>query len=156
MITISNLSSKKSSKNYTYSDLDLNFEEKKVSSNIRNDNIVSGNDLVVATDIEAIKNSIRNILFQKRHLVPTVGVSLKKYIGQPISEMRAQSIGDDIERGITLFEPRVKVEKIVVRYNIDQMTYFIELRLKLVNFSESLTILSAAFNQQGEFTFINR
>ena len=70
--------------------------------------------------------------------------------------MRAQSIGDDIERGITLFEPRVKVEKIVVRYNIDQMTYFIELRLKLVNFLESLTILSAAFNQQGEFTFVNR
>ena len=156
MITISNLSSKKSGKNYTYSDLDLNFEEKKVSSNIRNNNIVSGNDLVISTDIEAIKNSIRNILFQKRHLVPTVGVNLKKYIGQPISEMRAQSIGDDIERGITLFEPRVKVEKIVVRYNIDQMTYFIELRLKLVNFLESLTILSAAFNQQGEFTFVNR
>jgi phage baseplate assembly protein W len=156
MITISNLSSKKSGKSYTYSDLDLNFEEKKVSSNTRNDNIVAGNDLVVSTDIEAIKNSIRNILFQKRHLVPTVGVNLKKYIGQPISEMRAQSIGDDIERGITLFEPRVKVEKILVRYNIDQSTYFIELRLKLVNFSESLTILNAAFSQQGEFTFVNR
>jgi phage baseplate assembly protein W len=156
MITISNLSSKKSGKSNTYSDLDLNFEEKKVSSNIRNDNIVAGNDLVVSTDIEAIKNSIRNILFQKRHLIPAVGVNLKKYIGQPISEMRAQSIGDDIERGITLFEPRVKVEKILVRYNIDQSTYFIELRLKLVNFSESLTILNAAFSQQGEFTFVNR
>lgn len=156
MITISNLSSKKTGKTYTYSDLDLNFEEKRVSTNSRNNNIVSGNDLVVATDIEAIKNSIRNILFQRRHLSPAVGVNLRKYIGQPISEMRAQSIGEEIERAIVLYEPRVKVDKIIVRYNIDQMTYFIEMRLDLVNFSESLTILNAAFTNTGEFTFINR
>jgi len=156
MITISNLSGKKSGKSYTYSDLDLSFEEKRVSNNYKNSNVVSGNDLVISTDVAAIKNSIRNGLLQKRHLTPTATINLQKYIGQPIDEMRAMAIGEDIDRYIALFEPRVKVEKIRVRYNIDLMTYFIDMHLHLKNFSESLTILNAAFTSNGEFTYINR
>jgi phage baseplate assembly protein W len=156
MITISNLSGKKSGKSYTYSDLDLSFEEKRVSNNYRNNNIVSGSDLVIATDIDAIKNSIRNGIFQKRHLTPNATINLRKYVGQPIDEMRAIAIGEDIDRYIALYEPRVKVEKIRVRYNIDLMTYFIDMHLHLKNFSESLTILNAQFTSTGEFTYINR
>ena len=64
MITISNFSSKKSDKPYVFSDLDLNFKEKKVSDNNRNNNIVAGNDLVILTDKESIKTNMKNILFQ--------------------------------------------------------------------------------------------
>ena len=156
MITISDLSSKKNGKAYTYSDLDLNFEEKKVSSNVRNSNIVNGNDLVISSDLAAIKNSIRNILSQKRHLSPKVGVNLKKYLGYPVSEMGANAIGEEIERAIALFESRVKAEKIIVRYNIDLMTYAIEIRVRLLNFSDSISILNATFSNNGEFIFVNK
>lgn len=155
MITISNLTSKKSGKDYTYADLNLEFEEKKVSSNSRNNNIASGNDLVISTEVEAIKNSIRNILFQRRHLNPQLNVNLKKHLGQSISEMRALSIGEDIERAVNLYEPRVKLEKVVIRMNQDQGSYFIELRLTLVNFNQAPIILQAQLTNVGDFSFIN-
>lgn len=156
MITITNLSSKKNNKNYIFADLKLDLEEKKISNNIKNNDVVNGFDLSIDTDIEAIKNSIRNILTQTRYLTPGMNINLRKYIGSPVSEMGAIAIGEDIERAIFLFEQRIKVDKIIVRYNIEQMTYFIDLRIRLLNFSESVQILNAALTINGEFSFINK
>lgn len=156
MINITNLVAKKSEKSYKFSDLNLNFEQKKVSTNSRSADVVNGNDVVIDTDIEAVKNSIKNILTQKRHLSPEKSVYLYKFIGQPINQMNAESIGEEIDRVISIYEPRIKIEKITVRYNIIQMTYFIDLRIKFQNFSETSTELNAYFNSNGNFDFINR
>lgn len=155
MITISNLSNKKNGRTYTYSDFSLDFEEKQVSSNSRNSNVSTGNDIVVLSDVDAIKTAIRNILFQTRHLTPTMDVRLNKYIGLPLTEMRGISIGEDIERAIALFEPRVSVKKIYVGTDYDAMSYYIQLVLDLVSFDQSTIILNARFTNDGQFDFLN-
>jgi len=47
MLTISNLTSIKKGTGYVFTDLNLDFQEKQVSGNRRNSDIVSGNDIVV-------------------------------------------------------------------------------------------------------------
>lgn len=153
MLTISNLTSVKKATGHVFTDLNLDFQEKEVSGNRRNSDVVSGNDLVVDYDIEAIKNSIRNILFQKRYL-SNMNINLKKYIGQTISEMRALSMGEEIEKAIYLYEPRIKAEKIYVGANIDQSTYYISMVVRILNFNNVIS-LNASFDKNGVFHFIN-
>ena len=153
MITVSNLTSKKSTKNHVFSDLDFSFQEIKVSGNQRNSDFSPGNDLSISTDETAIKNSIRNLLFQTRHL-SNAGTNLKNYIGEEISEFRGTSIGQDIERTLSLYEPRIKVEKIIVFSDIDKSQYLISLIVKIKNLGDIVS-LNAEFSRNGSFNFIN-
>ena len=153
MINISNLTSNKSGKKYLFSDLNLDFEEKQVSGNRRNNDIVSGNDLVVDYDDNAIKNSIRNIISQKRYLVP-LNVNLKRYIGNVISQTNGEMLGEDIRVALATFESRVKVEKIFVVTDIDLSTYRITMLLTILNLN-SVIRLDATFDKLGNFNFEN-
>jgi len=154
VITISNLTSKSENKKYVFSDLNLNFEKQKTSGNKRNADVAFANDVVVDVDIDAIKNSIRNILFQKRHLVD-LNINLKQYIGSNISQEQGLMLGEEIDKALFLYEPRVKVEKILVGANIDQALYYITLKIKILNFSESVLSLNALLDSAGAFQFIN-
>jgi phage baseplate assembly protein W len=102
----------------------------------------------------AIKNSIRNILFQKRYL-SDFNINLKSYIGQNISQLRGQLLGEQIEKGIALYEQRVKVEKIFIATNVDQNSYFISMILRPVNFKNQTILLNSTLDRNGSFTFIN-
>lgn len=153
MINISNLTSNKSGKSYIFSDLNLQFKEKQASNNSRNNDIVSGNDLVVDYDAEAIKNSIRNLLFQKRYLT-NFNVNLLSYIGQPISEMRGISLGEEIEVALKKYENRIKVEKIYVGADTDRSVYYISMIVKILNL-DITERLDAVFDKNGTFHFIN-
>lgn len=153
MITISNLTSKKQEKNNVFSDIDLTFQEIKVSGNARNNDYAAGNDLSVSVDEEAIKNSIRNLLFQTRHL-SNAGTNLKSYIGEQISEFRGLTIGQEIERTLSIYEPRIKVEKVLVFADIDNSQYKISLIVNIKNLGKIFNI-DAAFSRNGSFNFIN-
>jgi phage baseplate assembly protein W len=154
MINITNLSSKNSGRNYIFSDLNLQFLQRQVSGNRKNNDISPGIDVVIDYDRQAIENSIYNILFQKRYLTE-MDVNLKTYIGQPISEFRAIAIGETIERALFLYETRVTLEKLYISPNIDQSTYFITMIVRFVNFDNSSVKLNASLTQNGTFTFIN-
>lgn len=154
MINISNLSSKNSGRNYVFADLNLQFLQRQVSGNKRNNDISAGIDLVIDYDRQAVENSIYNILFQKRYLTE-MDVNLKKYIGEPISEFRAVAIGETIERALFLYEPRITLEKLYIVPNVEQSTYYISMIVKFVNFNNSSVNLNASLTQNGTFTFIN-
>lgn len=153
MITISNFTSKKPTNNYIFADLDLNFKQTIVSKNRVNNDFVPGNDLEINTDREAIKNSIKNLLFQKRYL-ENINVNLKSYIGQQISEFGGLSLGEEIERVLTLYEPRIVVQKILVGADIDNSLYRISMFLRFKNLGEVFSLYST-FNRNGNFEFIN-
>lgn len=154
MINITNLTSKSSGRNYVFSDLDLNFQQKQISGNRKSTDIASGIDVVVSLDAEAVKNSIRNLLFQKRYLT-NFNINLKSYIGQNISTLRGQLLGEQIEKGIALYEPRAKVEKIFVATNEEENSYYISMVLRLINFENTLLLLNSTLDRNGTFTFIN-
>lgn len=155
MITISNLSSKKSGKDYVFSDIDLNFKFDKLSTNKQNSNLVNGTDITISKDLDAIKNNLRNGLFQKRHLTPALNIDLQKLLGTPMSDMAATSLGLALERNIALIEPRIKVNKIYVIPSKDDELYYIRMSVDLINFNQSNVILNAFLNSQGTFDFIN-
>lgn len=153
MIRVTNLTSKKTEKNSVFSDLDFSFQEIKVSGNSRNNDYSAGNDLSVFTDEDSIKNSIRNLLFQTRHL-SNAGTNLKSYIGEQISEFRGLSLGQEIERTLSLYEPRIKVEKIIVFADLEQSIYRITLIITIKNLGKAFNI-NAEFSRNGSFNFIN-
>lgn len=156
MITISNLSNKKKGNNFTFSDIHLDLEQSLASINKRNTDAVSGNDIIIDSDKVAIFNSIRNIFTQRRYLNPAFDNKLAKYIGTPVSQMAAHAIGEDIDRALVLFEPRVKVIKILVKANSDNNSYGITIFLSLPNFSNEQLMMMGNFSNDGRFDFINR
>jgi len=134
----------------------MDLQPKSISNNKRNNNVVGGNDIISDTDQNAIKNSIRNILTQSRYLVPNIGVNLKSFIGRDISEGTARAIGNAIDRGISLYEPRVKLEKLIVAGNEDKFLYNIILIISFPNFNSSQTVLEAILDNDGNFQYINK
>jgi phage baseplate assembly protein W len=93
--------------------LDLTLE-----SNIGlGDNTVNTRDIVIDTDIQAIKNSIKNIFTTKKGqklLNPDFGCSLEQYLFEKVSEFGGNIIGNAINDAIVQYEPRVDVVKIFV------------------------------------------
>jgi phage baseplate assembly protein W len=96
--------------------LDLSFEK----SIGLGDRSVSSKDILVDTDVQAIKNSIRNIFSTRKGeklLSPEFGCNLEKYLFNAVSDLGARAIGSDINEAITRYEPRVDVVKIYVETN---------------------------------------
>lgn len=83
-------------------------------------------DIRVDNDIEAIKNSVRNILTTKKGekiLAPEFGSSLEQYLFEPVTEVYGRLIGQEILNDIENFEPRIRVEKIKVVPQPDENQY---------------------------------
>lgn len=156
MIKISNLSNKKNNRKYSFADIHFDLQEKQVSNNRQNNDIVSGNDILADYDEKAVINSLVNILLQRRYLNPLFNINLKQYIGKPASDMIALSLGQDIERGIALFEPRIKTKKILVAPDLDKNTYRIFLLIAMPNFSNQNISLEGLFDNLGNLSFINK
>lgn len=101
-----------------YVDLHLDLEfEKSIGLG---DKSVTSKDILVDTDVQAIKNSMKNIFTTRKGeklLSPEFGCNLEKYLFNSVSELGARAIGSDINDAITRFEPRVDVIKIYVETN---------------------------------------
>jgi phage baseplate assembly protein W len=81
-------------------------------------NSVKSNDLLVDTDIQAIKNAIKNIFTTRKGekvLSPEFGCSLEQYLFDPVTQLGAKAIGTTIYDAITQFEPRVTVINVNVK-----------------------------------------
>lgn len=153
-ITISNLTNKKGGNSYTFADLHLDLEEAKASLNNRNSGVVNGGDIIADTDEQTIKNQIRNLFGQQRYTNPLFGINVRKFIGQPLTELGARSLGQLIDKQLNLFVPTVKVNQIVVAPNYDTKAYEVLLILNLPNFGTSV-MLRGSLNSNGSFDFIN-
>ena len=101
-------------------------------------NVAKSNDIIVDTDYDAIKNSIKNIFTTRpgqKLLTPDFGSSLEKYLFEPITDSLAKIIGNEILGAITTYEPRIDVLNIRVtpqpdlnQYSIQVIYSFLELK----------------------------
>lgn len=101
-------------------------------------NVAKSNDIIVNTDHDAIKNSIRNIFSTRpgqKLLTPDFGSSLEKYLFEPVTDSLAKIIGNEILNAISTYEPRVDVLNIRVtpqpdlnQYSIQVIYSFLELK----------------------------
>jgi phage baseplate assembly protein W len=156
-IKINNLNSK-NPKGYSYVDIHFDLQEiQKDGGRGMGTSIVAGKDIVVDTNTTAIRNSLINILSTskgQRPLLPNFGINLYSYIGSPITESMGGLMAAEIQRGITQWEPRVKVDKIYIIPNPDQYLYQIILAFTPVNLQNEQIVLTGNLAQEKGFTFI--
>jgi len=121
-----------------YVDLHLDLEtDKNVGLGL---NAVNSGDILVDIDIEAIKNSLRNIFNTKRGqkiLNPEFGSSLEQYLFTPITEPNAKAIGNQILKYVNAYEPRINISNVIVSPKIDQNLYYIAIYYNLLEINRN-------------------
>jgi phage baseplate assembly protein W len=133
--------------NVVYSDLHLDLVlEKNIG---KGDNPVNTNDLRIDKDLDAIKNSIRNIFSTKKGqkiLSPEFGASLEQYLFERVDIFFGNLIGEEILRNLSLYEPRVEVIRIDVLPIPDQNEYKIKVLYRYKNLQKEYEIIFNIIN----------
>lgn len=108
-----------------YADLDLGFNSKPVTG-----------DVYLNYDDQAVINSVRNLLLTnhyERLFQPDVGSNLNAFLFENISPMMESSISREIEDVIKNYEPRAKLEEVLVQVTPDQNAYSVNLSFYIAN-----------------------
>jgi phage baseplate assembly protein W len=93
-------------------------------------------DISPVKDLEAIKNSIRNILKTNRGekpFNPKFGCGLKNYLFEPADGITKASIRDEIMYSLGIQEPRVQVTDVAIEDYPDKNAYAITIFTTVVN-----------------------
>lgn len=117
--------------NITWKDIDITLD-KKNDGDVKDD-----------IDIEAVKNSIENILKTmqgSRRMLPTFALGVYNYLFDPIDEITAYEIGENILESINNWDDRVFVEDLLIAPNEDNNQYEISLTFRVRDFEETRTI----------------
>lgn len=116
---------------HTYSDIDFNFNLNPLS-----------NDLAIKTDVESVKQSIRNLLLTEYYERP-----FQSHIGSQIRSalFEVAYIGDvvlkkTIENCINNFEPRVQIIKIITTQSADEHSLYVSLDFNIKNTTKTNTM----------------
>jgi len=108
-----------------YSDLDLTFNRLPVT-----------NDVALSYDNQAVIRSVRNLLstnFYERPFQPNLGSNISKLLFEPINNITSDLIIEEIKIVIDNFEPRAKIDKIIVQPNSDKNEYTVTLQFYIGN-----------------------
>jgi phage baseplate assembly protein W len=98
-----------------YSDLDLTFNRLPVT-----------NDVAMSYDEQAVVRSVRSLLltnFYERPFQPNLGSNLNTLLFEPVNNLTASMLSDEITNVIRNYEPRAKVNDIKVSPNADQNSF---------------------------------
>lgn len=115
-----------------YRDLDLRFKSHPLYGDIR-----------PVTDIEAIKNSIKNILLTRRGekpFNPRFGSNVTDYLFEPATRATKLSMAEEIEYSIKEHEKRVKLTGITIDDDIDNNSFQIRLDMIILNTEKEVDI----------------
>lgn len=87
-------------------------------------------DVMEMHDIDAIKNSLRNILLTRpgsRRMLPQFASIIYQLLFEPMDEITARKLKDAIFESIQRWEDRVNVKSLDVIPNYDTNTYSVDL-----------------------------
>jgi len=96
---------------YVYSDIDLSFAR-----------LPSTDDIAKKIDLQAVKQSVVNIISTARGEVPfrpDFGCNLRAYLFEPFSEFTKAAAEDTIRLSLGAYEPRVIIDNITVSDDAD-------------------------------------
>ena len=114
-----------------YADLDLNFSKHPITK-----------DVALKTNEYAIAGAVRNIImtnFGERRFTPKFGSDVLSQLFEPLDEMTAMNIKEEIITSLTNFEPRVKIDYVNVVPNIEQNRFNVTIRFYLLNSIKPIT-----------------
>lgn len=110
-------------------------------------------DIASLTDLPAITNALVTIFSTRkggRPLVPKLGLDLRQYIGQPITEDVKYLIDEDIRREIRDYEPRVTVVDLEVTSENDDNQLNLKLKCAFPNLPGRLKDIFITLKNTGE------
>lgn len=116
----------------TYSDISSSFAK----------NAISG-DVLRVIDSEAVKRSIRNLVFTKKYerlLNPKIGGEIEAFLFEPIDALTAMSIRKAIETTISNYEPRANLRQVDVVADGDRQRYLVSIKFSVLNSSVENTV----------------
>lgn len=149
-IVVNTLTSKKSKKP-VYTDLKLDLKLNYVyDPRLESKDTIK--DIEAAYDIEAIKNSLKNLFTTipgQKILNPVYGLNLLQFLFTGVTEENARAMGDIIYRGITKYEPRIDVKKIYVFPDPENQTFEIALRLDVPSLNIQGIALKGVLSDSG-------
>jgi phage baseplate assembly protein W len=115
-----------------YSDLDLTFSRQPLNG-----------DVSLVYDSRSVISSVKNLLltnFFERPFQPNLGSSLNNMLFEQVSPTMETTIQREIFDVISNFEPRIKIDNIFVRSNIDNNGYEVTLRFFIGNNVETTQV----------------
>jgi phage baseplate assembly protein W len=115
-----------------YSDLDLTFTMHPIKK-----------DIVLSVDDQAVIRSIRNLVLTnhyERPFHPEIGSNVRKLLFEPISPLTANYIQREIEDTIRNYEPRAKLQQVIVQIEPDANFYSAIISFYINNRTEPTTI----------------
>ena len=117
-----------------YKDIALSFEK---NSNTK--------DIIVKKDIEAVKQSVRNLILTnhfERPFHPEIGSSVTAILFEPMSPITANILQRQIAEVIVNFEPRVKLVSVIANPNLNRNAYEVTINFYVVNIPGELVQLT--------------
>ena len=105
----------KTTRDYDYSDLDLDFIAHPATG-----------DITIKYGVEALKRSIKNLVFTNfydRPFNPQIGCNARKLLFENITPLTANFLTDHITNVLVNFEPRVNILDVQVQMNTDENGY---------------------------------
>lgn len=136
---------------YLYKDIDLDlsfdrYTKKELYSK------TEPNDLSELQDGTAILNSVKNILTTtpgQKLLNPTIGLDLRSYLFENVSNTTSYFIGLDIYNSLGAQEPRVQLNGMEIKGIPDENEYRISIEFSIPNLDIYNLSLNATLNKEG-------
>lgn len=116
----------------TFSDLDLNFKSHPATG-----------DVTMKYDENAIKQSIKNLVMTnhyERPFHPEIGSQVRALLFEPASPMLAITLKQAITNTINTFEPRVKLQDVIVTSSPDLNRLYVTIEFTIINTTSPLTM----------------
>jgi len=102
-------------------------------------------DVLPATDLDAIKNSVKNIVLTPtgtRPFFPEFGTGVSGLLFETAGSLTSAAIKDEIVAGIRRFEPRISSLKVQIADNHERNAYRITI------------LFTTTYSQTAEFIFL--
>jgi phage baseplate assembly protein W len=117
-----------------YRDVALSFEK---NSNTK--------DLIVKKDVEAVKQSVRNLILTnhyERPFHPEIGSSVAALLFEPMNPITANVLQRAVSEVIENFEPRARLVSVLAEPNLDRNAYQCTIAFYVVNIPGELVQLT--------------
>ena len=111
-----------------YKDFDLSFTKHPLT-----------NDIGVKTDVAAINQSVKNIIFTsfyERPFQPTFGSNLRALLFEPADPITIANLRQVISSALANYEPRVNVTEVNIRDDVDNNAYGVQIKYQILDLNE--------------------
>jgi len=108
-----------------YSDLDLTFNR-----------LPGSGDVAMRYDSQSVISSVRNLLltnFYERPFQPNLGSNIDALLFEPITDLTANILQNEIKNVINNFEPRVQIKSLSVVVTPNQNSFSVNLEFYIGN-----------------------